>query len=87
TPAQGSASTDAATSVPASAGTSTSVTEDRLSVGEYHALQYKKHVKDKAVAPKTVLEGSSVLSTDGSMPTDYWSDINDVLMEDPAGLP
>ncbi|KAG4050147.1 hypothetical protein PC123_g14586 [Phytophthora cactorum] len=71
TPAQESASTDSATSVPTSAGTATS-----------HALQYKKRVEDKAAAPETILEGSSVFHTDGSMPTDYGSDISDVPMED-----
>ncbi|KAG3146649.1 hypothetical protein PC128_g23966 [Phytophthora cactorum] len=80
TPAQESASADSATSVPASASTST--TEFTLSVSEYHALQYKKRVKDKAAAPETILEGSSVLNTDGSRPTDYGSDISDVPMED-----
>ncbi|KAG3247869.1 hypothetical protein PI124_g7435 [Phytophthora idaei] len=90
TPAQESASADSATSVPASAGTTTSVpaqaststTESTLSVDEYHALQYKKCVEDKAAAPKTILEGSPVLNTDGSMPTDNGSDISDVPMED-----
>ncbi|KAG4053753.1 hypothetical protein PC123_g11121 [Phytophthora cactorum] len=90
TPAQESASADSATSVLASAGTTTSVpaqasistTEYTLSVDEYHALQYKKRVKDKAAAPETILEGSSVFHTDGSMPTDYGSDISDVPMED-----
>ncbi|KAG3107845.1 hypothetical protein PI125_g12356 [Phytophthora idaei] len=88
TTAQESASVDSATSVPASAGTyvpeqaSTSTTESTLSVDEHHALQYKKRVKDKAAAPETILEGSSVWSTDGSMPTDYGSDISDVPMED-----
>ncbi|KAG2894633.1 hypothetical protein PC114_g15807 [Phytophthora cactorum] len=90
TPAQESASADSATSVPASAGTTTSVpaqaststTESTLSVDEYHALQYKKRVEDKAAAPETILEGSSVFNTDGSMPTDYGSDISDVPMED-----
>ncbi|KAG2765723.1 hypothetical protein Pcac1_g22730 [Phytophthora cactorum] len=89
TPAQESASADSATSVPASAGTttsmpaqaSTSTTESTLSVDEYHALQYKKRVEDKAAAPETILEGSSVWNTDGSMPTDYGSDISDVPME------
>ncbi|KAG3013597.1 hypothetical protein PC128_g18547 [Phytophthora cactorum] len=80
TPAQESAPADTATSVPAQASTST--TEFTLSVGEYHALQYKKRVEDKAAAPETILEGSSVLNTDGSMPTDYGSDISDVPMED-----
>ncbi|KAG2893959.1 hypothetical protein PC117_g23636 [Phytophthora cactorum] len=56
TPAQESASADSATSVPASVGTST--TESRLSVDEYHALQYKKRVEDKAAAPEAILEGS-----------------------------
>ncbi|KAG3050762.1 hypothetical protein PC122_g23160 [Phytophthora cactorum] len=90
TPAQESASADSATSVPASAGTTTSVpaqaststTESTLSVDEYHALQYKKRVEDKAAAPETILEGSSVWNTDGSMPTDYESVISDVPMED-----
>ncbi|KAG2992707.1 hypothetical protein PC121_g19634 [Phytophthora cactorum] len=67
TPAQESASADTATSVPASAGTTTS---------------YKKRVEDKAAAPETILEGSSVWNTDGSMSTDYGSDISDVPMED-----
>ncbi|KAG2956889.1 hypothetical protein PC119_g27521 [Phytophthora cactorum] len=67
TPAQESASADSTTSVPASAGTTTS---------------YKKRVEDKAAAPETILEGSSVFHTDGSMPTDYGSDISDVPMED-----
>ncbi|KAG2766506.1 hypothetical protein Pcac1_g22096 [Phytophthora cactorum] len=66
--------------MPASAGTSK--TESTLSVDEYHALQYKKRVEDKAAAPETILEGSSVWNTDGSMPTDYGSDISDVPMED-----
>ncbi|KAG3070535.1 hypothetical protein PI125_g22954 [Phytophthora idaei] len=94
TPAQESASVDSATSVPASAGNTTSVpaqaststTESTLSVDEYHALQYKKRVEDKAAAPETILEGSSVFHTDGSMPTDYGSDISDVPMED-GGVP
>ncbi|KAG6965217.1 hypothetical protein JG688_00007316, partial [Phytophthora aleatoria] len=59
-----------------------STTESTLSVDEYHALQYKKRVEDKAAAPETILEGSSVFHTDGSMPTDYGSDISDVPMED-----
>ncbi|KAG2956682.1 hypothetical protein PC118_g24359 [Phytophthora cactorum] len=80
TPAQESASADSATSVPAQASTST--TESTLSVDEYHALQYKKRVEDKTAASETILEGSSVWNTDGSMPTDYGSDINDVPMED-----
>ncbi|KAG6947115.1 hypothetical protein JG687_00016320 [Phytophthora cactorum] len=63
TPAQDSASADSATSVPAQASTST--TESTLSVDEYHALQYKKRVEDKAAAPETTL-----------MPTDYGSDIH-----------
>ncbi|KAG3235799.1 hypothetical protein PI124_g19179 [Phytophthora idaei] len=90
TPAQESASADSATSVPASAGNTTSVpaqastsmTESTLSVDEYHALQYKKRMEDKAAAPETILEGSSVWNTDGSMPTDYGSDISYVPMED-----
>ncbi|KAG3248020.1 hypothetical protein PI124_g7325 [Phytophthora idaei] len=80
TPAQESADADSATSVLAQAGTST--TESTLSVDEYHALQHKKRVEDKAAAPETILEGSSVFHTDGSMPTDYGSDISDVPMED-----
>ncbi|KAG3129304.1 hypothetical protein C6341_g24175 [Phytophthora cactorum] len=80
TPVQESASADSATSVPAQASTST--TESTLSVDEYHALQYKKRVEDKATAPETILEGSSVFHTDGSMPTDYGSDISDAPMED-----
>ncbi|KAG2775845.1 hypothetical protein PC129_g5771 [Phytophthora cactorum] len=68
TPAQEPASADSATSVPAQASTST--TESTLSVDEYHALQYKKRVEDKAAAPETIL-----------MPTDYGSDISDVPME------
>ncbi|KAG3008489.1 hypothetical protein PC119_g14241 [Phytophthora cactorum] len=90
TPAQESVSADSATSVPASASTTTSVpaqaststTESTLSVDEYHALQYKKRVEDKATAPETNLEGSSMFNTDGSLPTDYGSDISDVPMED-----
>ncbi|KAG2878055.1 hypothetical protein PC115_g23183 [Phytophthora cactorum] len=66
--------------MPAQASTST--TESILSVDEYYALQYKKRVEDKAAAPETILEGSSVFHTDGSMPTDYGSDISDVPMED-----
>ncbi|RAW19715.1 hypothetical protein PC110_g23843, partial [Phytophthora cactorum] len=53
-----------------------------LAVGEYHALQYKTRVEDNAAAPRTVLDGSLMLNTDGSMPTDYGSDISDVPMED-----
>ncbi|KAG6944084.1 hypothetical protein JG687_00018064 [Phytophthora cactorum] len=52
TPAQESASADSATSVPAQASTSTS--ESTLFVGEYHARQYKKRVRDKAAAPPLV---------------------------------
>ncbi|KAG2769188.1 hypothetical protein PC129_g10619 [Phytophthora cactorum] len=72
TQAQESVSADSTTSVPAQASTFT--TESTLSVGEYHA--------DKAAAPETILEGSSVWNTDGNMPTDYGSDISDVPMED-----
>ncbi|KAG2764789.1 hypothetical protein Pcac1_g23726 [Phytophthora cactorum] len=93
TPAQESASADSATSatsMPTSAGTTTSVpvqaststTAFTLSVDEYHVLQYKKRVEDKDAALETLLEGSSVFHTDGSMPTDYGSDISDVPMED-----
>ncbi|KAG3057070.1 hypothetical protein PI124_g22569 [Phytophthora idaei] len=90
TPAQESTSADSATSVPASADITTSVpaqaststTESTLSVDECHALQHKKRVEDKAAAPETILEGSSVWNTDGNMPTDYGSDISDVPMED-----
>ncbi|KAG3128803.1 hypothetical protein PI126_g21232 [Phytophthora idaei] len=90
TPAQESASADSATSVLASGGNTTSVpaqaststTESTISVDEYHALQYKKRVEDKAATPETILEVSSVWNTDGSMPTDYRSDISDVPMED-----
>ncbi|KAG3048634.1 hypothetical protein PC121_g19365 [Phytophthora cactorum] len=90
TPAQESASADSATSVPASAGNTTSVpaqaststTKSTLAVDEYHALQYKLRVEDKAAAPETILEGSSVWNADGSMSTDYGSDISDVSMED-----
>ncbi|KAG2762545.1 hypothetical protein PC129_g23863 [Phytophthora cactorum] len=56
--------------------------QESASVDEYHALQYKKRVEDKAAAPETILEGSSVFHTDGSMPTDYGSVISDVPMED-----
>ncbi|KAG3231794.1 hypothetical protein PI124_g23110 [Phytophthora idaei] len=76
TPAQESPSADSATSVPAHA---TTFTTD--SVDEYHVLQYKKRVEDKAAALETLLEGSSVLNTGGSTPTDYGSDISDVPME------
>ncbi|KAG3108813.1 hypothetical protein PI124_g14232 [Phytophthora idaei] len=48
-----SAATDTITSVPAQA--STAATESTLSVDEYHALQYKKRVEDKAAAPETIL--------------------------------
>ncbi|KAG3160071.1 hypothetical protein C6341_g13901 [Phytophthora cactorum] len=64
---------DTTTSVPAQA--STAATEARLSVGEYHALQYKKRVEDKAEAPKPIIEGWSVFHTDGSIHTDYGSRI------------
>ncbi|KAG2875822.1 hypothetical protein PC114_g24518 [Phytophthora cactorum] len=47
-----------------------------------NTTSYKKRVEDKAAAPETILEGSSVFHTDGSMPTDYGSDISDVPMED-----
>ncbi|KAG3003171.1 hypothetical protein PC120_g19261 [Phytophthora cactorum] len=67
TPAQESDSADTATSESATAGTTTS---------------YKKRVGDKATAPETNLEGSSMFNTDGSLPTDYGSDISDVPMED-----
>ncbi|KAG6955320.1 hypothetical protein JG687_00011291 [Phytophthora cactorum] len=66
TPAQESASGDTATSVPTTAGTTTS----------------KKRVEDKAAAPETILEGLSVLNTDVSMPTYYGSEFSDVPMED-----
>ncbi|KAG2980818.1 hypothetical protein PC121_g23294 [Phytophthora cactorum] len=39
-------------------------------------------IRDKAAAPETILEGSSVWNTEGSMPADYGSDISDVPMED-----
>ncbi|KAG3059169.1 hypothetical protein PI124_g19578 [Phytophthora idaei] len=65
-----------------SSPTKTPAQEPTLSGDEYHALQYKKRVEDKAAAPETIHEGSSVLNTDSSMPTDYGSDISDVLMED-----
>ncbi|KAG3049283.1 hypothetical protein PI125_g26604 [Phytophthora idaei] len=54
----------------------------RLSVREYHALQYKKRVENKAEAPETILVGSLVWNTDGSMPSGYGSDISDVPTED-----
>ncbi|KAG2983928.1 hypothetical protein PC121_g22505 [Phytophthora cactorum] len=68
------------TKMPAQASTST--TESTLAVDEYHALRYEKRVEDKAAAPETILEGSAVWNTDGSMTTDYGSDISDVPMED-----
>ncbi|KAG2945981.1 hypothetical protein PC117_g7997 [Phytophthora cactorum] len=74
-PAQESAFADSATSVPVQA--STSKTESRLSVGEYHALQYEKRVENKAEAPKPIIDGSSEWNTNGSIPTDYGSDISD----------
>ncbi|KAG3231457.1 hypothetical protein PI124_g23448 [Phytophthora idaei] len=83
--AKESVSADSATSVPAQASTST--TESILSVDEYHALQCKKRVEDKAAAPETILKGSSVFHTDGSMPTDYGSDISDVPMEPTPSRP
>ncbi|KAG3069825.1 hypothetical protein PI125_g23118 [Phytophthora idaei] len=55
TPVQESAPADTATSVPVTAGTSTTVST--LSVGEYHALQYKKRVEDKDAAPKDCSRG------------------------------
>ncbi|KAG6942848.1 hypothetical protein JG688_00017895 [Phytophthora aleatoria] len=76
-----SASADAATTS-VFAHALTAATEFRLSVGEYQGLQYLKRVEDKAVAPLTIIEGSSALNTDGSMPTDYGSDICDVPMKD-----
>ncbi|KAG2782819.1 hypothetical protein PC116_g25177 [Phytophthora cactorum] len=80
TPAQESTSASTTTSVPAQASTST--TASRLSVGEYHAMQYLKGEEDKTAAPETILEDSSVFNTHGSMPTDYGSDIGDVPIED-----
>ncbi|KAG3076763.1 hypothetical protein PI125_g21443 [Phytophthora idaei] len=58
TPAQEYAPADTATSVSAQAGTSR--TESRLSVGEYHVLQYEKRVENKAEAPKPIIDGSTV---------------------------
>ncbi|KAG6948315.1 hypothetical protein JG688_00015153 [Phytophthora aleatoria] len=88
TPAQGSASADTATSVPASTGNTTSVPAQASTVGEYHALQYKKHALGDTDAPKAITEGSSVCNSNGSMPTEYGSDISDVpsdvSMEDEA---
>ncbi|KAG2973524.1 hypothetical protein PC120_g26132 [Phytophthora cactorum] len=48
--AQDSASANTATSVPAQASTST--TDSTISVGEYHAQQYKKRVEDKDATPR-----------------------------------
>ncbi|KAG2877760.1 hypothetical protein PC110_g18059 [Phytophthora cactorum] len=56
TPAQESTSASTTTSVPAQASTST--TASRLSVGEYHAMQYLKGEEDKTAAPETILEDS-----------------------------
>ncbi|KAG3119092.1 hypothetical protein PI124_g4787 [Phytophthora idaei] len=89
-PSQESAPADAATSVPIPADTTTSVsahagtvaTESRLSVDEYHALQLKKRAQAKPDVPKTIIEGSSVWNTHGSMLTDYGPDISDVPMKD-----
>ncbi|KAG3041635.1 hypothetical protein PC119_g644 [Phytophthora cactorum] len=77
TPVQESASADSATSVSASADSATSV-----SASAGNTTSYKKRVEDKAASPETIREGSSVWNTNGSMPTDYGSDISDVPMED-----
>ncbi|KAG6947806.1 hypothetical protein JG687_00015864 [Phytophthora cactorum] len=45
------------------------------------ALLLKKRAQGEVDAPKPVIEGSSVWNTDGSMPTDYRSDISDVPMD------
>ncbi|ETK85434.1 hypothetical protein L915_09749, partial [Phytophthora nicotianae] len=38
--------------------------------------------QDSADTPSAILYGSSVLNTDGSIPIDFGSDIEDVPMED-----
>ncbi|KAG3120373.1 hypothetical protein PI124_g8244 [Phytophthora idaei] len=79
TPAQESASAGTTTSVSAHEGTA--ATKSRLSVAEYHALLLKKRAQGEVDAPKTIIEGSSVFHTDGSMPTDYRSGISDVPID------
>ncbi|ETN22580.1 hypothetical protein PPTG_20944 [Phytophthora nicotianae INRA-310] len=86
TPAKESAPADTATSVPASAGTTTPAsthvdapaTEEKLSVAQYHLLQQQKRTQDTADTLSAFMHGSSVLNTDGSIPIDYGSDIEDV---------
>ncbi|ETM97311.1 hypothetical protein PPTG_20176, partial [Phytophthora nicotianae INRA-310] len=83
TPAKVSAPADTAVSVPASAGTTTpAATEEKLSVAQYHLLQQQKRAQDSAGTPSAILYGSSVLNTDGSIPIDFGSDIEDVTMKE-----
>ncbi|ETK70781.1 hypothetical protein L915_21893, partial [Phytophthora nicotianae] len=90
TPAKESAPADTAASVPVSAGTTTPAsthvdapaTEGNLSVPQYHLLQQQKRAQDSADTPSTILCGTSVLNTDGSIPIDYGSDFEDAPMEE-----
>ncbi|ETK81160.1 hypothetical protein L915_13325, partial [Phytophthora nicotianae] len=82
TPGNESAPADSAVSVPTSAGTTTPATEEKLSVAQYHLRQQQKRAQDSVDIPSTILCGSSVLNTDGSIPIDLGSDIEDIPMEE-----
>ncbi|POM73936.1 LOW QUALITY PROTEIN: Hypothetical protein PHPALM_9166 [Phytophthora palmivora] len=84
-------------SAPASVPTSTPVstpmstlpsetTASKLSGNDYLTQQQQKRAeRAKTVAPTTVLEGSAILATDGSVPVDYGSDSEEgAAMEDEA---
>ncbi|ETN15946.1 hypothetical protein PPTG_06207 [Phytophthora nicotianae INRA-310] len=79
--------TPANESVPADTATSVPATEGNLPVAQYHLLQLQKRAQDSADTPSAVLYGSSALNTDGSIPIDFGSDIEDVpVEEDEAAL-
>ncbi|OWZ20885.1 hypothetical protein PHMEG_0004654 [Phytophthora megakarya] len=81
-PASAPASASVHTSAPVTAATPTPLsdtTEKNFSVDKYFELQEKKLELEakkragaaKTASPKTVFDGSSVLSTDGGIPVDY----------------
>ncbi|POM69274.1 Hypothetical protein PHPALM_14455 [Phytophthora palmivora] len=82
-----SAATSVPTSTPVATPVSTlpsEVTESKLSVTDYLAQQQQKRAeRAKTVTPATVLEGSAILATDGSVTVDYGSDSKEgAAMED-----
>ncbi|POM68514.1 Hypothetical protein PHPALM_15320 [Phytophthora palmivora] len=95
TPASASASVLTPVSAPASVPTSTPVstpvstlpsetTESKLSVNDYLTQQQQKRAeRAKTVTPTSGLEGSAIVTTDGSVSVDYGSDSEEgAAMED-----